>query len=240
MKLINKYLQKERAAAHSQFANADGFPGNDLYFTAGEGSGFWNADAGAPVDAAPARKSQPYIITITNNSASAVNSFSIFGAYNFLNTGVGSWSNGSWTYQGITVSSGLPNVTYQFLLSQSQLSPFTIGRTQMVSNSGSAAQLTQAIVVNTVDANGNAAQIAITPLVSPYQQQTSTLVNDQMFRIDGGTQLTMNILASVSVSLYLFPQDNINIARGLAGMPVSAQYANPQLGKAGTVQVLSR
>lgn len=237
-KIMNKYLNKERQAAHSEFANADGFPGNDLYFTGGEGSGFFNADA-APAEM-PARKSQAYVINIVNASAAQVSNFDIFGAYEYLNSGVGAWSGGSLTISGVTISSGISNVSYQFLLNQSTFSPFSIGRTQLTVGSGSTTQLIQPITVNTKDANGNAAQLALLPVVSPFQNQTNTLVMDNMFRIDGGTKLTMTILASVSFSLYLYPQDNINIARGLSGQSVAATYANPQLGKAGTVQVLSR
>lgn len=237
--IMQKYLQPERAQAHSQFANADGFPGNDLYFAGGnDNPGFFNAEGGG--EAAPARKAQPYVINVVNASAAQISNFDIFGAFEYLNTGVGTWSAGSLTISGVTISSGLSNVTYQFLLGQSQLSPFSIGRTQIIVGSGSSTQASQPITVNTKDANGNAAQIALTPLYSPFQQQTNTLILDQMFRIDGGTKLTMTILASVSFTLYLYPQDNINIARGLAGQPVAQSYANPQLGKAGTVQVLSR
>ena len=240
--LMNRYLAEERAEAHNQFANADGFPDNDLYFVGGQGMGFFNGDGAgdASAPATPARKSQPYVINIVNASANNINGFDIFGAYEYLNTGIGTWSGGSLTISGVTISSGLTNVSYQFLLSQSNQSPFSIGRTQITVTSGSAAQLTNPITVNTKDANGNAAQLALIPVVSPFQQQTSTLVMDQMFRIDGGTKLTFNVLASVSVQLYLYPQDNINIARGLAGQNVAQNYANPQLGKAGTVQVLQR
>jgi hypothetical protein len=238
---MQKYLQPERSQAHSQFANADGFPGNDLYFLGGnDNPGFFNAEGGGAAEAAPVRKAQPYVLNITNVSAAQVSNFDIFGAYEYLNTGVGTWANGSLTISGVTISSGLSNVTYQFLLAQSQTSPFSIGRTQIIVGSGSSTQANQPITVNTKDSNGNAAQIALTPLFSPFQQQTNTLILDQMFRIDGGTKLTMTILASVTFSLYLFPQDNINIARGLAGQPVAQSYANPQLGKAGTVQVLQR
>lgn len=237
-KIMNKYLNKERHSAHSEFANADGFPGNDLYFTGGEGSGFFNADA-APAEA-PARKSQAYVINIVNASATQISNFDIFGAYEYLNSGIGVWSGGSLTISGVTISSGISNVTYQFLLNQSTFSPFSAGRTQISVNSGSSSQLIQPITVNTKDANGNAAQLAILPVVSPFQQQTNTVVVDSMFRIDGGTKLTMTILASVSFQLYIYPQDNINIARGLSGQSVAATYANPQLGKAGTVQVLQR
>jgi len=235
--LMDKYLQPERNSAMAEFANADGFPGNDLYFTGGEGSGFYSADG---AQGTPARKSQPYIINITNVSAAQVSSFDIFGAYQYLNTGIGVWSAGSLTISGVTISSGLPNVTYQYLLGQSQISPFSIGRTQITVGSGSSTQATQAIVVNTTDANGNSAQIPLTPTISPYQQQSNTLILDQMFRIDGGTKLTMNILASVTFTLYLYPQDSINIARALAGQGPAQQYGNPELGKAGTVQVLQR
>lgn len=237
-KIMNKYLQSERNAAHQEFANADGFPGSDLYFAGGnDNPNFFNADA-ASGSAAPVRRSQPYILNITNISAAQVSSFDIFGAYQYLNTGIGTWANGSLTISGVTISSGLTGAaTYQFLLAQSAQSPFSIGRTQITVGSGSSTQMNQPITVNTTDANGNTAGIPLIPVTSPFQQQTNTLILDQLFRIDGGTKLTMNILASVSFSLYLYPQDNINIARGLSGMPVAASYQNPNLGAAGNVVI---
>ena len=235
--IMQKYLGAQRNQAHSEFANADGFPGSNMYFTGGEGSGFYNAEGAAAE--VPQRKSQAYVINIFNASAAQVSNFDIFGAYEYLNTGIGTWSNGSLTISGVTISSGISNVTYQFLLGQSNQSPFSIGRTQITVGTGAATQLIQPITVNTKDANGNAAQIALLPVVSPFQNQVNTLVMDQLFRIDGGTKLTMTILPSVQFSLYLYPQDNINIARGLTGQSVAATYANPVLGKAGTVQVVN-
>jgi hypothetical protein len=51
----------------------------------------------------------------------------------------------------------------------------------------------------------------------------------QAFRIDGFTKLTFSMFASTSVQFQFYPADNINIARGLAGAPVSKQYGNPQI-----------
>jgi len=51
----------------------------------------------------------------------------------------------------------------------------------------------------------------------------------QPFRIDGFTKLTFTMFASSSVQFQFYPSDNINIARGLNGDPVSKQYGSPKI-----------
>ena len=58
------------------------------------------------------------------------------------------------------------------------------------------------------------------------------------YRIDGFTKLIIrNVLANASVRIYLYPSDNINLARGLRGQSVSKQYGNPGIVKAQTIKL---
>lgn len=226
---IRKYLADAKNNAHENFLNADGFFDDDLSFTAGED--FMNQDAGMP---AAAPTSQPYIVSITN-TGTLVSNFDVLGSFEKL--GSATFTNGNLVDGNVTISSGIPNVTYQQMLYQFQTTPFSIGLTYIQSTSAS--QLLEVISVNTRDANGNLAQKPLTPVVDPYQQQTTVLALRQGYRIDGYTKLIIaNILASTTVKLYFYPSDNINLSRGLAGRPASREFSSPGIVKAQPVKVI--
>lgn len=212
-------------SVNEQFVGVDGFIDDDTYFTGYDN--FYNAEGdAAPVAAPVAMRSQPYIITVSNASASAV-TIDVFGAYIYLNNA--GFSSGSLTVSNVTITSGLSNTTYYNLLNQSSVSPFTIGSTLISSVNGVASQVLQPITLNTQDANGNQAVRILTPTIDPYQNQSGVIELKQPFRIDGFTRLTFTIFAATSVQFQFYPSDTINIARGLAGNPVSKQYGSPKI-----------
>ena len=225
MSSIQKYLQNANRSINEQFVGIDGVWDN---FTDDDDvAAFYRADG--DMAAAPSlMRSQPYILTVSNASASAV-SVDIFGAYIYLNGGTGSFSNGSLTVSSVTISSGLSNTTYYNLLNQSSISPFTIGSTLISSVNGTTSQVLQPITLTTQDANGNVATKILTPTIDPYQQQSGVIELKQAFRIDGFTKLTVQMFAATSVQFQFYPADTINIARGLSGAPVSKQFGNPKI-----------
>lgn len=225
MSSIQKYLQNANRSINEQFVGIDGVWDN---FTDDDDvAAFYRADG--DMAAAPSlMRSQPYIITVSNASASAV-SVDIFGAYIYLNGGTGSFSSGSLTVSSVTISSGLSNTTYYNLLNQSSISPFTIGSTLISSVNGTTSQVLQPLTLTTQDANGNVATKILTPTIDPYQQQSGVIELKQAFRIDGFTKLTVQMYAATSVQFQFYPADTINIARGLSGAPVSKQYGNPKI-----------
>jgi hypothetical protein len=191
-----------------------------------------SADGGA----ASAAQSQPYIITISNASASAVSNFDVLGAFTYISGGFGTFTNGSLTISGVTISSAISNVTYQQFLYQSMQQPFSVGLTYIESVAGTSSQITTPFILNTQDANGNQALRTIVPTIDPYQLQTSVLAVKQLYRIDGFTKLTFStIFASVQFRLHFYPSDNINLANGLAGAPVAQQYSSPNVVKIPTI-----
>jgi len=228
---IKSYLSDAQNRAHESFANADGFFDDDLSFTAGED--FFGADGGA-MGAPSAPSSQPYIITVTNTGA-AVSNFDILGSYEYINNA--GFSNGSLTIGSVTIASAIPSVTYQQMLYQFMNNPFSVGLTYIQSASNT--QLLEVISVETQDANGNLAQKPLVPTIDPYQQQTTVLAMRYGYRIDGYTKLIINqILASTSVKLYLYPSDNINLARGLNGNAVSRQFGSPGIVRSQPVKLV--
>lgn len=223
MSSILKYLQNANRSVNEQFIGVDG--AWDNFTDDADIAQFYAADA-APAPAASPMRSQPYIITVSNASNAAV-TIDVFGAYIYLNNA--GFSAGSLTVSNVTISSGLSNTTYYNLLNQSSVSPFTIGSTLISSVNGTTSQVLQPLTLTTQDANGNQAIKVLTPTIDPYQNQSGVIELKQAFRIDGFTKLTFSIYASTSVQFQFYPSDNINIARGLAGAPVSKQYGNPQL-----------
>lgn len=225
MSSIQKYLQMANRSANEAFVGVDGFVDDDMYFTGYDN--FANAEGEAAPMAAPvAMKSQPYIITVSNASNAAV-TIDVFGAYVYLNNA--GFTAGSLTVSNVTISSGLSNTTYYNLLNQSSVSPFTIGSTLISSVNGTTNQVLQPLTLTTQDANGNQAVKVLTPTIDPYQNQSGVIELKQPFRIDGFTKLTFVIYASTSVQFQFYPSDTINIARGLAGNPVSKQYGSPKI-----------
>lgn len=224
---VKKYLAAARESAHQRYLNADGF--GDMYF-ANEGE-FFNADAAPSV--APAvgnmRTSQPYIILVSNASATTVSNFDVLGAYQYLNN-TGFDASGNLTIGNVTISSQISNVSYRELLYQSMNSPFSVGMTYLEVLSGSNSQATTPFTLNTRDANGNEAKRSYIPTIDPYQQQNNMTIVNQLYRIDGFTKLTFSsIAASIQFRIHFYPQDNINIARGLEGRNPSAQFGNPRI-----------
>lgn len=225
MNSIQKYLQMANRSVNEQFVGVDGFVDDDMYFTGFDN--FYNAEGDAAPAAAPSvMRAQPYIITVSNASNAAV-TIDVFGAYVYLNNA--GFTAGSLTVSNVTISSGLSNTTYYNLLNQSSVSPFTVGSTLISSVNGTTNQVLQPLTLTTQDANGNQAVKVLTPVIDPYQNQSGVIELKQPFRIDGFTKLTFSIYASTSVQFQFYPSDTINIARGLAGNPVSKQYGSPKI-----------
>ncbi len=231
MSNVRKYLADAQNRAHEGFLNADGFFDDDLNFTAGDD--FMNANGNDAMPAA-APTSQPYIIQISN-TGSAVANFNVLGSYEQLSD-TAAFTAGDFVSGNVTISSAIPNVTYQQMLYQFMNNPFSTGLTYIQSSSST--QLLETISVQTKDANGNVAQKPLVPTIDPYQFQTTVLALRFGYRIDGYTRLILNsILASTTVKLYLYPADNINLARGLSGRAVSKDFSSPGIVRAQTVKI---
>ena len=228
MSNVRRYLANAQRMANESFSNADGFIDDDLSFT---GDDFFNAQGGG----ASAPTSQPYIVTVTSTSGSAVSNFEVLGSYEYLNN-AGFTAGGDLVIGSITISSGIAGITYREMLYQFMNNPYSVGLTYV--QSATANQILETISVNTRDANGNEAQKTLVPTIDPYQQQSTIVAMRYGFRIDGFTKVIIsNILANATVKLYFYPSDNINLARGLSGRPVSEAFGNPGIVKAQTIKL---
>lgn len=229
---VRNYINNAKNQASEKYmswtGNSNAFPQaaapRHMNYTENTGSRQKLADGGG--NNAP--QSQPYIITVSNASATAVSNFDVLGAYSYINsTG---FSNGSLTVNGVTISSAISNVTYQQFLYQSMNQPFSVGLTYIESISGTASQISTTFTLNTQDANGNQMLRTLVPTIDPYQQQTTIVAIKQLYSIDGFTKLTFStIQASVVFRVHFYPSTNINLASGLSGASVAQSYGNPQI-----------
>lgn len=235
---IRKYISDANRKLQNNFVHVDGKWDNDLGwgFT---GEDFFANGGDAPAAApAPAPTSSPYIVNITNASATSVTDFEILNSWKYI-TNSGFDSSGNLVIGNVTISSGIPNVTYREMLNQFSVQPFTCGL--LYYQSTSSAQVLYTISVNTKDANGSMAQKPLVPVTDPYQYQSAINVIKQPFRVDGYTGLIIQtLLGSQTTKIYLYPTDNINLARGLKGESVAQQYSQPSVIKAQPIKVVSK
>lgn len=232
---VRNYINNARKSAHQNYMSWTGD-------AAPQSGGYRNLvsnrfDTAAPVGSnmRPAAgtgnnapQSQPYIITISNASATAVSNFDVLGAFTYI--GNAGFSNGSLTISGVTISSAITNVNYQQFLYQSMQQPFSVGLTYIESVSGSSSQITQTFTLNTQDANGNQLLRTIVPTIDPYQQQSTIVAVKQEYSIDGFTKLTFSqVAASAVFRVHFYPSTNINLAAGLQGSSVAQRYGNPNI-----------
>lgn len=228
MSYVKKYLQNAKNFANEKYVNAIGFDyfaGGDQFFDA-DGSGAPAPDAGGVPSMGQMRTSQPYIITVSNASATSTSNFDVLGAYQYL--GTGTFSSGSLTNGNIVISSAISNITYQEFLYQSMNSPFSVGLTYIESISGSSTQVSQTLTLNTRDANGNQALKTLVPTIDPYQQQSGIVALNQLYDIDGFTKITITtVLPSVVFRMHFYPRANLNVARGLRGNQVASDFGSP-------------
>lgn len=229
MSNVRKYLASAQNRAMESFANADGFIDDDLSFT---GDDFFRNAEGM---GGSAPTSQPYIVDITSTSGSAVSNFEVLGSYQYINN-AGFQPNGDLVIGSITISSGISDVSYREMLYQFMNQPYSVGLTYI--QSATANQILETVSVNTKDANGNLAQKTLSPIIDPYQQQSTVVAMKYAYRIDGFTKLIIRqVLANATVKLYFFPADNINISRALAGQSVARQFGNPNVINGQTIKL---
>ena len=229
MSNIRKYLADARANANENYSNMSGGFVDDSNFTGQDG--LFGANGGG----VSAPTSQPYIITITSTDPANSGNFSVLGSYEFINN-AGFTAGGDLVIGLITISSGIAGINYREMLYQFMQNPFSVGLTYL--QSATANQVLETLAINTRDANGNEAQKTLVPTIDPYQQQSTIVAMRYGFRIDGFTKVIIsNILANATVKLYFYPSDNINLARGLSGRPVSEAFGNPGIVKAQTIKL---
>ena len=233
---VSTYLSAVRSQAGSRYNNAGGNFHNaggpqllNSPSNRGMRPGNWNANGSA--NSFPS--AQPLIVQVSNASAAAVSGFDVFGAGQYL-TGAfsgGTWSNaGNFTLNGVTISSVMPNVSYQQILQSTINNPFTAGGVYLQSITGATAQVTDIFSVTSVNQYGSSYSTPIKPFLDSYQFQASVIYNTAEFNMGNLTKLTWNtIYASAVFQITVFPAGMVTPEAALNGNRVQNMYTRPQV-----------
>ena len=229
---ISRFFQEAEETNSMRFLNADGFDNNDLGFSDDDFS--FTDDDGFSASGSPSRgggspTSQPYIVNIENTTTNDISNVTIMGAYSNIGSAAPAFNNTA----GISITMGIPNVTYSQFLWQSQANPFSVGVTYATSTSDQQVLETWQIV--TGDANGNSASKVIVPVIDPYQQQTNRVAVNYQFSMDGFTSIVIARIYARSGSqngnlkVYFYPTETIKPGRILGGQSAGKNYGNPKV-----------
>jgi|GEM_PF-2718958 len=169
-----------------------------------------------------ARASLPFIINIANTTAADVAAVNILGSNSNL---FGATNFGNPAAIVITMDNG--TVTYTEFLESVKSEPFKVG--MMYLQSANTAQPFKQITVEYREPNGRQVTLPVSPALDPMQQQSSVTIVRYSFPVNGFTKLQTDILASATLTLRLYPSEQLDISRGLVGRGVAKDYAQPNL-----------
>jgi hypothetical protein len=219
---MSKYFSDAQESANTNF---NSFNGSEFLNANGSAGGSSAGLGGAT--------SQPYVLQVANTTTDPINNVNLFQAYKSLSAGATNFDIPT----GITVTIGVGSLTYVELLYQSMNKPFVVGLTYI---SSTAAQVLETIKIVQKDINGNESTKNIVPTIDPYQQQSTAVAIAFNYKIDGFTKLEFaKVAASTTVSLYLYPAENVATGRALTGGAVVKGFQNPDVVKKDRVEIVS-
>jgi len=203
---------------------------NDKYLSySGDDTDFdddFSFDAGAQAPAPQmggAPTSQPYIILVSNSATVSVASNVVGKAYQNITSG----GNGTTAFVSYTMQ--VSGTTYLEFLYTTLQRPFVNGLTYI--DGSSASQSIKPLQLKVRDVNGNIQEKTLIPIIDPYQQQNTIVALRTVFKWDGFTSISFDMIAggTATSTLYFYPSENVNIGRGLSGQAVARAYGNPNI-----------
>ena len=229
------YFDNAQEVLDNKHYNIEGF--DDELSADGFADEAYGAD-GQEARSAAAQVSSPYIFTITNENTSAVTNVVVLLPSTQLLKCSTTTGNGA-PATGVSVASGISNVTYAQFLWQLQAMPVTFGKILMYSST--AANLTSTLSINKYDANGYQTTFPLIPLVNLFQQSTTFIEINHNFTASVNTGITVSsIAASSTLTLYLYPTNKVNVAKSLTGIPAVAAYGKPAIGAPQVMQITGK
>lgn len=207
MNTVEKY---DRIANNEKFAGFDGF-GDD-----GLGNQFYASGTVA------SQSTEPYVLNISN-AGGGIETAIIFGRNRYV--GQANFGSGA----NITIAMAVAGVPYEQMLQQSASEPFEVVKTRL--SSTSVTQLNQTITYVKTDSNGQEARtpITVTSYLSPDQFQDTLRDIDYRIQVDGNTHLEYPILAGESVTMSIYIQAKVNIAKPLLSKPAVTEYSKARI-----------
>lgn len=221
---MKKYFEQAEFSAHQNYSNYDGGWNN----MADEYDYFDDYDyaGGNCASGGDAKSSLPFIINVANSTTSDVTGVVILGAnanlYNATNYG---------NPAAITITMDNGDITYTEFLESIKSQPFKVGL--MYLQSSNTSQPYKQITITFREPNGRKVTLPVTPALDPMQQQATVTVVRHKFPVNAFTELSTTILGSATLTLRLYPMEQLDIARGLEGRSVAKPFTKPRLSQRG-------
>ena len=204
---MENYFSDAQNFANDTYSNYDGWDemGGGEYDYANAGVG------------AEAKASLPFIINIANSTTDDVanvvflgSNSNLFGATNFNNAAA------------ITITMDNGTVTYTEFLESIKSEPFKVGL--MYLQSANTSQPFRQLVIAYREPNGREVTMPVSPALDPMQQQGGVTIVRHKFPVNAFTQITTTILASATLTVRLYPSEQLDVSRGLSGRPIGKGY----------------
>jgi hypothetical protein len=148
--------------------------------------------------------SQPYIVNIENTTDKIIENVSLFfgnsqNEYAFD-------KKGNYVSNGLIISSGVPNVTYNHIVKNFITNKFNIGLTYIQSVTEN--QVLEKFTYKHQNSNGVFHGRVITPTIDPYQQQTNIVAVKTEYTLDGDTEIILHkVHPETIVRMYFYPTE---------------------------------
>lgn len=218
---MRRFFEQAENYANENYSNFGGWDNADGYDSYNDPYDYANGGASA----APSAASLPFIINIANSTTTDQTSVVFLGAnsnlYNATNFG---------NDAAITITMDNGDVTYTEFLESIKSEPFKVGF--MYLQSSNTSQPYKQITITYKEPNGKKTTVPVTPALDPMQQQSGVTVVKTVFPVDAFTECSTTILASATLTVRLYPMEQLNIARGLEGRSVAKPYSRPNLSQA--------
>tara|TARA_R110000822_G_scaffold55834_7_gene141512 strand:- start:1309 stop:1998 length:690 start_codon:yes stop_codon:yes gene_type:complete len=216
---MQNYFSDAQNFANENYSNYDGWDNmsedpynymDDNYDYASQGIG------------AEAKASLPFILNIANSTTDDVSDVVFLGSNSNL---FGAANEGNLAAITITMDNG--NVTYIEFLESIKSEPFKVGL--MYLQSANTSQPFKQLVINYREPNGREVTLPVSPALDPMQQQGGVTIVRHKFPVNAFTKITTTILASATLTVRLYPMEQLDMSRGLSGRSVGKNYSRPNL-----------
>lgn len=206
------YFSEAEKFANEKFSNYDG----DSWENFDDGYDF--ADGGQM----PVAEALPFVINIQNTTTTDVSNVVFLNANLAGNATAPAFGNNAAIV--ITMDG---TISYAEFLQNIKSAPFKVG--QIYLESANAAQPWKTLTITNKQANGVTQNIPITPRKDPMQNQSDVSIVKTEFTVNAFTSIATTILASATLTVSLYPKEELAVARALDGKNVAKTYSRPNL-----------
>jgi hypothetical protein len=216
---MENYFSDAMNFAQENYSNYDGwdsadsydYMGADEYNYASEGIG------------AEAKASLPFIINIANSTTDDVSDVVFLGANSNANSTATNFGN----VAAITITMDNGTVSYIEFLESIKSEPFKVGL--MYLQSANTSQPFKQLTITYREPNGREVTLPVSPALDPMQQQGGVTIVRHKFPVNAFTKITTTILASATLTVRLYPMEQLDVSRGLSGRSVGKAFSKPNL-----------